>query len=236
MRRFAFIRNREIAAPAFALIAVLSLSACGPAQPLPEDARTQGNMLGPVNQVEMTVHQHQVAFDPSRPTISEQERRSLYGFLVGAGARPGDRVLLASRRNRLAHRGQVERFIRSLGLRPQTRWIKETKGGATVDGYDTVIYVRYEHYVAIVPECGRWSERVATGFYNTTPANFGCATRANLSRQIAYPSSLVTGESALFSSGGASVSGSSSASASAAATGDATGAVATGAGAVAASP
>lgn len=236
MRRFAFVRSREIAAPVFALIAVLSLSACGPAQQISGEARQQGNMLGPVNQVEMTVHQHQVAFDPSRPTISEQERRSLYGFLIGAGARPGDRVLLASRRNRLAHRGQVERFIRSLGLRPETRWIKESKGVVAVEGYDTIIYVRYEHYVAITPECGRWSERVATGFYNTVPANFGCATRANLTRQIAYPSSLVTGESALFSSGGSSSTSTSSASASAAATGAAAGAAAAGGSAVAASP
>ncbi len=243
MRKLAFIRSTEIAAPVFALIAVLSLAACGPAVSLSEEARQRGNQLRPPHEVEMTVHQHQVAFDPSRPAISEQERRRLYGFLAGAGARTGDRVLLASRRNRLAHRGQVERFVRALGLRPTTRWIKETEGDAAVEGYDTAIYVRYEHYVAIAPECGRWSEAVATGFYNTTPANFGCSTAANYSRQIAFPSSLIVGESAIFpaagtgSTSGGSGSGSSALSVTGVtggSAGDASGAAATGTSAVAA--
>jgi len=133
--------------------------------------------------------------------IGEQQLRDLYGFLVGVGARPGDKVILASRELRFEQRNELERFLNRMGLRPELRTIKAPGVNAADDGYDNAVLVRYELYLGRVPDCGRWHKETATNFYNTTAENFGCANAAALQQQIAFPSSLIRGETLAFPEG-----------------------------------
>lgn len=190
------------------------LAACAPAQPLPEEELAELHRFRPPHQVEHTTHRHLVPVNPDQTEMAEQQRRDLYDFLVGVGARPGDEVVVASRRARLDHRGAVENFIRRLGLRPDTRLIKETKAGDAPDGYDNAILIQFELFIVQHHDCGQWGETVKTSFYNTTLKNFGCATTAALDQQIAYPSSLIRGKTLSYSgAAGGSSSGSTPAAA-----------------------
>ncbi len=193
MRKSRSYRNRKSCALALAAAAVMGLAGCSGAVPISEEDLTRSQALRPPFEVERTVHEHLVLLDPTKPEISEQQRRGLYGFLVGVGAQPGDRVILASRRNRLDQRRSVMRFLRQAGLRPDPRIIKENDANIADDGYDKAIIVRYERYIAVTPECENWRNEVKTTFYNGSPANFGCANTAAFTRQIAYPSSLIRG-------------------------------------------
>lgn len=193
MRKSRSYRNRKSSALALVAAAVMGLAGCSGAVPISEEDLTRSQAFRPPFEVERTVHEHLVLLDPTKPEISEQQRRGLYGFLVGVGAQPGDRVILASRRNRLDQRRSVMRFLRQAGLRPDPRIIKENDANIADDGYDKAIIVRYERYIAVTPECENWHNKVKTNFYNGSSANFGCANTAALTQQIAYPSSLIRG-------------------------------------------
>ncbi len=185
--------NRKIIAVALSVAAVLVLAGCGGAVPIAEDDLVRSHELRPPFEVERTVHEHLVLIDPTKPEISEQERRNLFGFLVGVGVQPGDKVILASRRDRLEQRGSVSRFLRQAGVRPDVRLIKEAGANLEDDGYDRAVIVRFERYIAKSPECANWRQKVKTNYYNNSPSNFGCTNNAALAEQIAYPSSLIRG-------------------------------------------
>jgi len=177
----------------FALAALLALGACAPNNPLTDAEIDRGHRFQPPYQVERTVHRHLVPVGPTKTMIDDKQFRDLYAFLIGAGARTGDVVVLASRRSRLEHRAQVHEFLRRVGLRPETKLIKEPKAGAEDDGYDTAVLVRFDRYTPRQHECGEWGEKVKTNYYNTSPKNFGCATTSALQQQVAFPSSLIEG-------------------------------------------
>ena len=194
MRNSGSYGNGNIVAVALSVAAILALTGCGSgAVPISEEDLVRSHTLRPPFEVERTVHEHLVVIDPTKPEISEQERRSLFGFLVGVGVQPGDVVILAARRNRLEQRGSVVRFLRQAGVRPDIRLIKESDANLEDDGYDRAIIVRYERYIAVTPDCANWHEKVKTTYYNNSPSNFGCANTAALTQQIAYPSSLIRG-------------------------------------------
>lgn len=198
------IRIRSIPSAVLAAILLTGvglLGACAPAEPLSEQQVGELNRFHPPYEVERTVHQHLVPINPTQTEIGEQQLRDLYGFLVGVGARPGDKVVLASREVRYEQRNQLERFINRLGLRPELRTIKTTGASNADDGYDNTVLVQYELYLGRVPDCGRWHRETTTNFYNTTAENFGCASAAALQQQIAYPSSLIRGEELAFPEG-----------------------------------
>lgn len=185
----------------FVLAAIgVALAACTPGRPLTEQELADGHKFKPEFQVEHTVHTHLVPIDPARIDFPEQERRDLYDFLVGVGAQPGDRVIVAVRRNRLDHRHIVVQFVRELGLEPDLRLIKDLKPG-NEDGYDRAILIRFDRYVARNPDCGNWDNSYIARFNNINPKNFGCANTAALQQQIAYPSSLIQGETLDFPEG-----------------------------------
>jgi pilus biogenesis lipoprotein CpaD len=177
-----------------ALLVMSALTACGPAKPMSEEELAQRHMLRPPIEVEHTVHRHLVPIDPARVEFREQQRRDIYDFLVGVGAQPGDKVIVAARRERLDHRAVIVHFVRELGLQPDLRLIKDPKVGAEDDGFDRAILVQFNRYVSREMECGRWKHDLSTRFNNVNPQNFGCANTAALQSQIAYPSSLVSGE------------------------------------------
>ncbi len=199
---------------------LIVLAGCVPSEPMSEDELAEGYRFRPPHQVEHTTHRHLMPVNPEMTELAEQQRRDLYDFLVGVGARPGDTVVVASRRARLDHRGQVENFIRRLGLRPDTRLIKETAAGDVPDGYDNAVLVQFDLFIVEDLQCGKWGEKVKTNFYNTSHKNFGCSTTAALNSQIAYPSSLIRGKPLSYSGtdGGANA-GSTPAAAGAAAPG-----------------
>lgn len=184
-----------------ALAALFALVGCGTADPLTEDEIATRHQFKPPYNVEHTTHRHLIALDPARTDFEEQPRRDLYGFLVGVGARPGDRVIVAARRARLDHRSEVVSFVRELGLKPDLRLIKELQPGAEDDGYDKAILIQFDRYAVRQPECGKWDYRYETRFYNTSPDDFGCSTTAQLQQQVAYPSSLISGETLDFPEG-----------------------------------
>lgn len=202
MKHRFFISVRRSVRHAMLSAGVLLLAACGPAVPLSEEELKELHAFRPPHQVEHTTHRHLMPVNPERLEMVERQRREIYDFLVGVGARPGDTVILASRRARLDHRAEVEKFIRRLGLRPDTRVIKESKGGDLPDGYDNAILIQFELFLVQHHECGQWGETVKSGFYNTSPKNFGCATTKVLDQQIAYPSSLIRGKTLSYSGGG----------------------------------
>lgn len=185
------------------LLAVLAfgLEACSPGKPLSEQELTEAHQFRPEFQVEHTVHTHLVPIDPSKIDFREQQRRDLYDFLVGVGAQPGDKVIVAARRNRLDHRKDVVRFVRELGLVPDLRLIKDLKPGNEGDGYDRAVLIQFDRYVTRDPDCGRWKDTFTNRFYNASPPNYGCANTAALQQQIAYPSSLIVGETLDFPEG-----------------------------------
>ena len=201
MRKSESYGNGKSSALALVAAAVLGLAGCAPSTQLSEDDLTRSHAFRPPIEVERTVHEHLVLLDPTKPEISEQQRRSLYGFLVGVGAQPGDTVIIAARRARLDHRSEIVQFARQLGLNPDLRLIKEPKPGAEDDGYDTAILVRFDRYVTRKLECGRWKHDYATRFNNVNPPDFGCTNTAALQQQVAYPSSLIAGEPLDFSEG-----------------------------------
>lgn len=203
----------------FALSAgIAALAACGaPSQPLSEDELAEGYRFRPPHQVEHTTHTYLVPVNPERIELAEQQRRDLYDFLVGVGARPGDEVVVAARRARLDNRGEVVKFMRRLGLRPDMRLIKETEAGDISDGYDNAILVRFELFIVEDITCGQWGEKVKTNYYNTSLKNFGCATTSVLNDEIAYPSTLIRGKTLSYSGAGGSNAGGTPAAAGAAA-------------------
>jgi len=177
------------------------LVGCSTADPMKEDELTERNKFRPEFQVEHTTHRHLIPVDPAKVDFVEQQRRDMYEFLVGVGAQPGDKVIVAARRARLDHRAEVVQFVRRLGLHPDLRLIKEPKAGAEDDGYDKAILVQFNRYVVRNPECGRWKHEYKTRFNNVNPHNFGCANTAALQQQVAYPSSLIAGEALDFPEG-----------------------------------
>lgn len=170
------------------------LGACAPSQPLSDDRVSELHQLRPPHEVERTVHQHLIPVNPTQTGIAEQTRRDLYDFLIGVGARPGDRVVLASREARFEQRGEVLEFLNRLGMRSELRTIKAKDPNAPDDGYDNAILVRYDLFVARNPNCGAWHNEDVTGFYNAPNPEFGCATTSSLQSMVAYPSSLVQGQ------------------------------------------
>jgi pilus biogenesis lipoprotein CpaD len=180
---------------------VVALAGCGPATPMSEEDLTERHKFRPEFQVEQTVHHYLVPVDPAKVDFVEQQRRDMYDFLVGVGAQPGDKVIVAARRERLDHRSEIVRFVRQLGLHPDLRLIKDPKPGAEDDGYDKAILVQFHRYVTRDPECGVWKEDFETRFNNVNPPNFGCANTAALQQQVAYPSSLIAGETLDFPEG-----------------------------------
>ena len=183
-------------------IALLTvLAGCGTAITVTEDEKVVRHQFRPEIKVEHTVHRHMIPVDPAKTDFEEQERRDLYDFLVGVGARPGDTVVVAARRARLDQRGEIVRFVRQVGLTPDLRLIKEPKPGAEDDGYDRAVLVRVDRYVARDITCGRWKDSYTDRFNNFRPKNFGCADTAALQQQIAYPSSLIAGETLDFPEG-----------------------------------
>lgn len=177
------------------------LAGCGTATTVTKEEQTARNQLRPEIKVEHTVHRHMIPVDPARIDFEEQERRDLYDFLVGVGARPGDTVVVAARRARLEQRGEIVRFVRQVGLKPDLRLIKEPKQGAEDDGYDSAVLVRVDRYVTHDITCGRWKDSYSDRFNNFRPPNFGCSDTAALQRQVAYPSSLIAGETLDFPEG-----------------------------------
>lgn len=173
---------------------LVALAGCGPATPMTEAELTERHKFKPEFQVEHTVHRHLVNVDPAKIDFRERQRRDMYEFLVGVGAQPGDRVIVAARRERLEHRKEIVRFVRQLGLNPDLRLIKDPKPGAEDDGYDKAILVRFDRYVTRDLACGRWKQDFPTRFNNVNPPDFGCTNTLALQRQVAYPSSLIAGE------------------------------------------
>lgn len=191
------IRPKTAIRSGFALtatIAGLMLGACAPSTPLTDAEIDRGHQFRPPYQVEHTVHRHLVPVSTTNTLIDDRQFRDLYGFLIGAGAQTGDKVVLASRRARLEQRAQVHEFLRRVGLRPETKLIKDLDAGSEDDGYDQVILVRFDRYTPRQHECGKWGEEVKTSFYNTALKNFGCATTNAMQQQAAFPSSLVEGQ------------------------------------------
>jgi pilus biogenesis lipoprotein CpaD len=180
---------------------LVAVASCGTATPMSEEELTERHQNRPEIQVEHTAHRHLIPIDPANTDFVEQQRRDMYDFLVGVGAQPGDKVIVAARRARLDHRGEIVLFVRQLGLHPDMRLIKEPKQGAEDDGYDKAILVQFNRYVARDIECGSWKQDYATRFNNVNPHNFGCANTAALQRQVAYPSSLIAGEALDFPEG-----------------------------------
>lgn len=181
----------------------VAVAGCGPGAPMPEEELAKRHMFKPDIQVQETVHSHLVPVNPVNVEFPEQQRRDLYDFLTGVGARPGDKVVVAARRERLDHRGVIVRFVRELGLNPDLRLIKDPKPGAEDDGYDKAILIQFRRYIASDLECGAWKSDFKTRFNNVNPENFGCANTAALQQQVAYPSSLVAGETLDFPEGDA---------------------------------
>ncbi|MCK5275699.1 MAG: hypothetical protein KAR37_13695 [Alphaproteobacteria bacterium] len=181
--------------------ALAGLASCGPAVKMSDEDLARGHQFKPAYQVESTTHRHLIPLDPADVDFVEQQRRDLYDFLVGVGARPGDRVIVAARRARLDHRGEIVEFVRRMGMKPDLRLIKEPKPGAEDDGYDTAILIQFHRYVTRNPECGEWGNKYSTRFYNISPPDFGCTNTATLQQQVAYPSSLVAGETLDFPEG-----------------------------------
>lgn len=189
--------TRSLGRPARLSLLVLGvawLGACAPSEPLPDERVSELHRPGRPHEVERTVHQHLIPVNPTQTRIAEQARRDLYDFLVGVGARPGDRVVLASREARFEQRGEILEFLNRLGMRSELRTIKARDPNAPDDGYDNAILVRYELFVTRDPRCGIWHNEDVTGFYNTTHPEFGCATTSGLQNMIAYPSSLIQGQ------------------------------------------
>ncbi|MBE9557881.1 MAG: hypothetical protein IMF08_13565 [Proteobacteria bacterium] len=181
--------------------ALLVISGCGPAAPMPEEELTERHQFRPQFQVEQTVHRYLVPVNPAKVDFVEQQRRDMYDFLVGVGAQPGDEVIVAARRERLDHRGEIVRFVRQLGLHPDLRLIKDPKPGAEDDGYDKAILVQFHRYVTRDQDCGKWKQDYATRFNNVNPPDFGCANTAALQQQVAYPGSLIAGKTLAFPEG-----------------------------------
>lgn len=179
---------------AFALLLLGGVSGCGPANQMSEEELARHHSPQPPIEVEHTVHQHLVPLDPARVEFRERQRRDLYDFFVGVGARPGDRVIVAARRNRMDHRANIVHFVRELGLKPDLRTIKDPKVGAEDDGYDTAILIQVDRYVTRDIVCGEWKDRFSTRFNNVHLDDYGCSTSASLQKMVAYPSSLVTAE------------------------------------------
>ena len=183
-------------------IAVLAgLASCGPAVKMSDEDVARGHQFRPAFEVENTTHSHLIPLDPADTDLVEQQRRDLYDFLVGVGAQPGDTVIVAARRARLDHRGEIVEFVRRMGIRPDLRLIKEPKPGAEDDGYDTAVLIQFHRYVTRNPECGKWESKYSTRFYNHSPPDFGCSNTAALQQQVAYPSSLVAGSTLDFPEG-----------------------------------
>jgi pilus biogenesis lipoprotein CpaD len=187
-------RPRRARTAAIAAMAVLMLGACAPSTPLTDAEIDRGHQFRPPYQVEHTVHRHLVPVSATNTLIDDRQFRDLYGFLIGAGAQTGDNVVLASRRARLEQRAQVHEFLRRVGLRPETKLIKDIDAGSEDDGYDQVILVRFDRYTPRQNECGKWGEEVKTTFYNTALRNFGCSTTNAIQQQAAFPSSLIEGQ------------------------------------------
>ncbi len=183
--------------------ALLVISGCGPAKPMPEEELTERHQFRPQFQVEQTVHRYLVPVNPAKVDFAEQQRRDMYDFLAGVGAQPGDKVIIAARRERLDHRGEVVRFVRQLGLHPDLRLIKDPKPGAEDDGYDKAILVQFHRYVTRDLDCGKWKQDYKTRFNNVNPPDFGCSNTAALQKQVAYPGSLIVGETLDFPEGDA---------------------------------
>ena len=181
--------------------ALVALAGCGTAIPMAEEDLAERHRFKPAFQVEHTTHRYLIPVDPDQTDFVEQQRRDMYDFLVGVGAKPGDRVIVAARRARLDHRGEIVRFMRQLGLHPDLRLIKDPKPDAEDDGYDKAILVQFNSYIASDLECGRWKQDFATRFNNVNPPDFGCANVSALQKQVAYPSSLIAGETLDFPEG-----------------------------------
>lgn len=177
------------------------LAACSPGKEMSEEELRTRNAFRPAYQVEHTTHRYLVPINPQRVDFQEQQRRDLYDFLVGIGAQPGDTVIVAARRSRLDHRGDVVEFVRRLGLNPDLRLIKDPKLGAEDDGYDTAILIQVERFIPKDMECGRWKADFTTRYNNVNPPNFGCANTAAMQQMIAYPSGLIAGETLDFPEG-----------------------------------
>lgn len=193
--------SSKIGRMAVTIASLAMLSACSPGKPMSEEDLAKGHQFKPAYQVEQTVHRYLIPINPQKVDFPEQQRRDLYDFLVGIGAQPGDRVVVGARRARLDHRGEIVEFVRRLGLKPDLRLIKEPKPGADDDGYDTAILIQFHRFVTRNPDCGKWDYSYSTRYYNTSPEDFGCSNTAGLQQQVAYPSSLVSGETLDFPEG-----------------------------------
>jgi pilus biogenesis lipoprotein CpaD len=181
--------------------ALVALAGCGTSIPMAEEELAERHRFKPAFQVEHTTHRYLVAIDPAQTDFVEQQRRDMYDFLVGVGAKPGDQLIIAARRARLDHRSEIVGFVRQLGLHPDLRLIKDPKPDAEEDGYDKAILVQFNSYIASDMECGRWKQDFSTRFNNVNPPDFGCANVSALQQQVAYPSSLIAGETLDFPEG-----------------------------------
>ncbi|MDH5556228.1 MAG: CpaD family pilus assembly protein [Alphaproteobacteria bacterium] len=182
---------------------LVMLSGCGTSAPMPEEELTERHKFKPEYQVEQSVHRYLVPVDPAKVDFQEQQRRDMYDFLVGIGAKPGDTVIVASRRERLDHRVEIVRFVRQLGLNPDMRLIKDQKLGDEDDGYGKAILIQFHSYVTREMDCGEWKQEYSTRFNNLSPPNFGCTNVSVMQQQVAYPSSLIAGDTLDFPEGDA---------------------------------
>lgn len=151
--------------------ALAGLASCGPAVKMSDEDLARGHQFKPAFQVENTTHRHLIPLNPADIDFVEQQRRDLYDFLVGVGAQPGDSVIVAARRARLDHRGEIVEFVRRMGLKPDLRLIKEPKPGAEDDGYDTAILIQFHRYVTRNPDW-RVGKQVFDPILQHLPAGF----------------------------------------------------------------
>ncbi len=188
------LNNRSFRlAPVVIMALAVFVTGCAKEQPMAKERVAELNQFGPPVSVQYTSHTHLVPTNSATIEVPERNLRDLYGFLIGLNARPGDRVMLAARTERMEQRDQIEVFLKKLGLRPETRVIKERMQSAPDDGYDNVVMVEYKAFLPLIPECGKWDPNEMRNYENVNMSNYGCSNKAALAQQAAYPQHLVQG-------------------------------------------
>ena len=168
---------------ALSLGGTLAGCADAPSAPAADIASATSNPI----QISRTRLARTVTFQGDAIAPDPSQISALFVFIAANSVGPSDTVLVeggpggfqAARANALAA------SLAAAGLRPRVVVDAEVPAGAA--------RVVVERYVAIAPDCPRWSTPPGPNFKNFDQQNFGCADATNLAAMVADPKDLAMG-------------------------------------------
>lgn len=121
-------------------------------------------------------------FGPVAASSADDEQRRFAGFVAGYLDRSHGPLTVVAPAEPTVLRARLI----AAGIPPGS-----INAVVSTDGAEDTLVLRYERYVATLPQCGDWSGPAGFDPLNRAHSNFGCAAQANMGAMAADPADLV---------------------------------------------